>query len=54
VSNTQFREFASNGVHEGSLRYEVGNRDLKPEFSLQFDLGAELTTPWLSAPFVLC
>ena len=46
-------ELASNGVHEGSLRYEVGNRDLKPEFSLQFDLGAELTTSWLDAQLSL-
>ena len=46
-------ELASNGVHEGSLRYEVGNRDLKPEFSLQFDLGAELTTSWLDAQLAL-
>ncbi len=46
-------ELASNGVHEGSLRYEVGNRDLKPEFSLQFDLGAELTTFWLDAQLSL-
>jgi iron complex outermembrane receptor protein len=46
-------ELASNGVHEGSLRYEVGNRELKPEFSLQFDLGAELTTSWLDAQLSL-
>ena len=46
-------ELDSNGVHEGSLRYEVGNRDLKPEFSLQFDLGAELTTSWLDAQLSL-
>ena len=46
-------ELTSNGVHEGSLRYEVGNRDLKPEFSLQFDLGAELTTSWLDAQLSL-
>jgi iron complex outermembrane receptor protein len=46
-------ELASNGVHEGSLRYEVGNRDLKPEFSLQFDLGAEITTSWLDAQLSL-
>ena len=46
-------ELASNGVHEGSLRYEVGNRDLKPEFSLQFDLGAELTMSWLDAQLSL-
>ena len=46
-------ELASNGVHEGSLRYEVGNHELKPEFSLQFDLGAELTTSWLDAQLSL-
>ncbi len=46
-------ELASNGVHEGSLRYEVGNHDLKPEFSLQFDLGAELTASWLDAQLSL-
>ena len=46
-------ELASNGVHEGSLRYEVGNRDLKPEFSLQFDLGAEFTTSWIDAQLSL-
>lgn len=32
-------ELASNGVHEGTLRYEIGNPELKPETSLQFDLG---------------
>ena len=42
-------ELSSNGVHEGSLRYEIGNRDLKPEFSLQFDIGAEFTTSWMNA-----
>ena len=42
-------ELASNGEHEGSLRYEVGNKNLKPEFSLQFDLGAEFTNSWIDA-----
>lgn len=37
-------ELASNGVHEGSVRYELGDQNLKPEYSLQFDLGAEFTT----------
>ncbi len=32
-------ELASNGVHEGTLRYEIGDPDLNPETSLQFDLG---------------
>ena len=34
-------ELTSNGVHEGSIRYELGDASLKPEYSLQFDLGAE-------------
>ena len=37
-------ELASNGVHEGTVRYEVGNNDLNPEFSLQGDLGMDWTT----------
>ncbi len=32
-------ELSSNGVHEGTLRYERGNLELKPESSLQVDLG---------------
>lgn len=31
-------ELSSNGVHEGSLRYELGQPGLKAEESLQFDL----------------
>lgn len=46
-------ELASNGVHEGSLRYEVGNHNLKPEFSLQFDLGMEYTDSWIDAQLSL-
>ncbi|MBR5673013.1 MAG: TonB-dependent receptor [Muribaculaceae bacterium] len=46
-------ELASNGVHEGSLRYEVGNHNLKPEFSLQFDLGMEYTASWIDAQLSL-
>jgi iron complex outermembrane receptor protein len=37
-------ELASNGAHEGTNRYEVGNRDLKSETSLQADGGVELNT----------
>ncbi len=33
-------ELAANGVHEGTFRYEYGNRDLSPEHSFQLDLGA--------------
>ncbi len=32
-------ELSSNGIHEGTQRYEEGNTKLKPETSLQFDLG---------------
>lgn len=46
-------ELASNGVHEGSLRYKVGNHGLKPEFSLQFDLGMEYTASWIDAQLSL-
>jgi len=41
-------ELASNGVHEGTIRYEKGNNALKPEFSLQGDLGADLQLRRLS------
>ncbi len=37
-------EMASNGVHEGSIRYELGLADLSPEHSWQGDLGLDLTT----------
>ena len=42
-------ELASNGVHEGSIRYELGDKDLKSEFSWQFDLGADYSSPVISA-----
>ena len=32
-------ELSANGVHEGTFRYEIGNVNLKPETSLQFDFG---------------
>lgn len=34
-------ELASNGIHEGSNRFETGNRTLNPETSFQIDLGLE-------------
>lgn len=37
-------ELSSNGVHEGSLRYEIGNHDFKSEYSLQADLGLNYAT----------
>ncbi len=42
-------ELASNGVHDGSIRYELGNKDLKSEFSWQFDLGADFSSAVVSA-----
>lgn len=36
-------ELASNGEHEGTFRYETGNRNLKPEQSLQLDITAGMT-----------
>ena len=41
-------ELGSNGVHEGTVRYEVGNHDLQPEYSLQGDLGADYASKYLS------
>ncbi len=32
-------ELASNGAHEGTVRYEYGNLQLKPEVSYQIDVG---------------
>jgi iron complex outermembrane receptor protein len=37
-------ELASNGEHEGSLRYEIGNHNFKPEYSLQADFGLNYAT----------
>lgn len=42
-------ELASNGVHEGTQRYEIGNSNLKPESSLQFDYAIGLNTTHVSA-----
>lgn len=36
-------ELASNGRHEGTFRYEIGNSNLKQETSMQVDLGLEYT-----------
>ena len=37
-------ELTSNGVHEGSNRYEIGNADLKNEQNVQTDLNLEYQT----------
>ena len=46
-------ELASNGVHEGSIRYELGNQQLKAEYSLQADLGLDFTSRYVSAQLAL-
>ncbi len=41
-------ELASNGTHEGTIRYEYGNSNLKSETSLQFDGGVDYSTEHIS------
>ncbi|MCR4922234.1 MAG: TonB-dependent receptor, partial [Bacteroidaceae bacterium] len=41
-------ELGSDGVHEGTIRYEVGNAGLKAEHSMQADLGADFTSRYFS------
>jgi iron complex outermembrane recepter protein len=44
-------ELASNGVHEGTFRYEIGNPDLVAETSLQIDGEISWNTTYLNAVF---
>ncbi len=46
-------ELASNGVHEGTQRYEVGNNALKPENSWQADFGITYSSLLVSAELAL-
>ncbi len=41
-------ELSSNGVHEGSIQYEYGNPELKPEKSTQIDLGLDYTSHYVN------
>ena len=41
-------ELSSNGVHEGSIQYELGNSALKPEKSTQLDLGLDYTSHYVN------
>ena len=41
-------ELAANGVHEGTIKYEYGNADLKPEVSTQGDAGVDFNTQHVS------
>ncbi len=42
-------ELGSNGNHEGTFRYEIGNPELDPETSFQIDWGIGLDTKHVSA-----
>ncbi len=42
-------ELSSNGRHEGTFRYEIGNGDLKAETSWQFDLGFGFNSEHITA-----
>ena len=46
-------ELSANGVHEGTFRYEVGNPDLKPETSWQFDAGLGYESEKIGGEFSL-
>lgn len=46
-------ELGSNGEHEGTYRYELGNHALKPEKSWQFDLGMDYSFDRFSASVAL-
>jgi iron complex outermembrane recepter protein len=46
-------ELASNGRHEGTLRYEYGNYDLKAETSVQLDAGLSFNSDHISAEMSL-
>jgi iron complex outermembrane receptor protein len=41
-------ELGANGVHEGTLRYEIGDPNLKPETSTQVDFAVGLDSPHIS------
>ena len=41
-------EISADGVHPGTNIFQVGGADLKPEFSLQEDIGAEFTSKHVS------
>lgn len=41
-------ELCSNGVHEGSVQYELGNNELKSEYNHQVDIGMDYTTHYIS------
>lgn len=44
-------ELGSNGIHPGTIRFEIGNPTLNPENSLQIDGGISADWQWVSATF---
>ena len=42
-------ELCSNGEHEGTLRYEIGNGQLKSEYSTQLDAGIDFSSDFVHA-----
>jgi len=46
-------ELASNGEHEGTLRYEEGDQNLMPEYSLQGDIGLDFSSKYVSGQFAV-
>ena len=46
-------ELGSDGIHEGTLRYEIGNPNLKPEYSWQADIGIDFSSEMISAQVAL-
>lgn len=49
-----FSELVSNGVHHGTMRYEIGNTELRPEIANQMDVTYEYHTEhleWSINPF---
>ena len=46
-------ELGSNGVHEGTMRYEQGNQRLNAEKSWQVDVGIDVSARYLSAQVAL-
>ena len=46
-------ELSSNGVHEGTARYEIGDSHLKPEYSSQFDIGFDYSSFFFSLQLAL-
>lgn len=46
-------ELGADGVHEGTVRYELGNAHLKSEYSWQADLGVDFTSKYVEAQVAL-